>query len=483
MRKNSLKKVSISIVAVLVMTIMLPLMTSADYSEDNLTPNSITINVKDADVRDVLSAIAKNMGYSIIYKGSATTITIKLEDMAPTTAFDYILKNIGVTYLKDGDVLIVASREVLKQDYARSLYLTKFDLTYIDAGTLNSKISQLGIPVTVVSMEANKSSIWVQGFPSDVTKVRELINVLDISENSTIAADGSSDTVANTKTLSYIKLNFIQAHTFNRFLKTLGINVGMVLSPDSQILHLYATPSERQEVASICAQVDNMGSFANVGNANMFEYCALTNVPKDIAISTINSVCSDVEIITVDNATKGFYLKGNLEAIRSAREVLQQLEGNDKLSTPENTFFTYSLKNITAAEAENRLAGIKLDESVSYYPSAYSEFSKTLYVYCNKDYEQTMRDVLDKIDATEIDTYNAPIYMAATEEEADIMIEYLETMLGISSGVIEWKKFQTGSGCVLYIENADVETIQKVEALMERLKNLKNSYITPGLSI
>ena len=103
MRKNSLKKISISLIVVFIFTFITPLITSAAYDSESLVPDAITINVKDADVRDVLSAIAKNMGYSIIYKGSATTITIKLEDMAPTTAFDYILKNIGVTYLKDGE--------------------------------------------------------------------------------------------------------------------------------------------------------------------------------------------------------------------------------------------------------------------------------------------------------------------------------------------------------------------------------------------
>jgi hypothetical protein len=41
-----------------------------------VSPRSMSLNVRDADVRDVLSAVAVNMGYSIVYKGEAGEITV-----------------------------------------------------------------------------------------------------------------------------------------------------------------------------------------------------------------------------------------------------------------------------------------------------------------------------------------------------------------------------------------------------------------------
>ncbi len=52
---------------------------------DNVSPQRISINVHDADVRDVLSAVAVNMGYSIVYSGDVSTITMKLENVTPET--------------------------------------------------------------------------------------------------------------------------------------------------------------------------------------------------------------------------------------------------------------------------------------------------------------------------------------------------------------------------------------------------------------
>ncbi len=46
---------------------------------------AITLNVVEADVRDVLSAIALSMGSSVIYQGQPVPVTISLTDTARST--------------------------------------------------------------------------------------------------------------------------------------------------------------------------------------------------------------------------------------------------------------------------------------------------------------------------------------------------------------------------------------------------------------
>ena len=101
---------------------------------DNVSPQRISINVHDADVRDVLSAVAVNMGYSIVYSGDVSTITMKLENVTPAAALDYLLKSMGLSYLQEGSTLVVGKRETLTSDFARSISITRFNLAHITSG-------------------------------------------------------------------------------------------------------------------------------------------------------------------------------------------------------------------------------------------------------------------------------------------------------------------------------------------------------------
>ncbi len=430
---------------------------------------TMSINVIDADVRDVLSAVAVNMGYSIVYTGEISRITVELNNLTPSAAFDYLLKILGMTYLREGNTLIVGSREALAGDFARSLSLTKFHLTYIKSQVLTQKIAELKIPVTVLTLATNEKTLWVQGFPVDVGKVRELINMLDIEEN---YDDGNLDSNDPTrKTLSSIPLDYITPYDFNRFLKTLGIENGIATDEDERRLWIYANGDERRTILEISEKVDRKRNYITPYDVDSFQVIRVVNVPKAAAIAAITNMCPSLTVISVDNASKAFMVNGTRLEIERAEEIVDELEtiNNSKIST---TFFVYNLEHITAAEASRRLENVRFADSVFEYSTTHEEFANALFVYCNSDYADQIKELLQSIDTARAPTVmGMPIFLASNMATASSVENYLQTMLGTQiSGTFDY--LTMGDQVVLYLRNSDAETVQLVEQMLNRLTSI-----------
>lgn len=432
----------------------------------SVSPKSMSLNVRDADVRDVLSAVAMNMGYSVVYKGEAGNITVKLENVTPAAALDYILKIIGMTYVQEGSTIIVSTRETLLEDFARSLTLTRFDLKYITPDVLTSKIVQLNLPVTVLTLDANETALWIQGFPLDIAKVRDLITVLDIEENFDVGGVDQSD--QEVKTLSYIHLNYLSAYEFNRFLKTLGVENGLAISDDADYLWIYATPAERKTILDIRSKVDRSSIDVDINQADAFKTLRVTNISKATAINAISAVCPGLTVISVDNAAKAFFVSGESYDIERASELIDELDriNDNAIST---TFFNYKLTHITAAEAARRLAGVTFGDSVRWYVSTHPEFAKSIFIYCNVDYKPQLEELLAGLDAERIETVHLPVFRGTSEAAALGVQAYLELMLGDKiEGVFDTIPMTDG-GSLLYLRNTNAETVKLVEQMINRI--------------
>jgi type II secretory pathway component GspD/PulD (secretin) len=475
--KTTLRAAALTVM-IFVAAMIFPVGALADNSSmssisQGVSPKSITINVKDADVRDVLSAVAVNMGYSIVYKGESSDISVKLENVSPSVAFEYILKLIGMTNVREGRTLIVADRDTLTSDFSRSLSLSRFDLKYITPEVLTSKIVQLQLPVTVLSLESNESALWVQGFPVDIAKGGELIGVLDIEENLDEGNMDSEDQEG--KTLSYIRLHYLSAFEFNRFLKTLGVENGISISDDDDELWIYANPDERSTILDIRSKIDKSSIDVDINESDTFETLTVVNISKNTAISAIKAVCPELTVISVDNASKAFFVSGERYDIDRADEMISELDrvNNNSIST---TFFNYPLEHITSAEASRRLSGVTFGDSVVWYTSTHPEFGESIFIYCNSDYQDQIRELLERIDSERINTVNLSVYVGSTLESAQNCQNYLEAMLGMAAdgGKIEGP-FDThtfGAKTILYLHGTNAETVALIEAILDRLDYL-----------
>jgi len=165
--------------------------TSSDGSNSSDTPAAITsgafsLDVRDADLRDVLSGLAITMNTNIILIENPVRLTFKIENVSPHEAMELILKSIEFSYVEQGNIIIAGKQDKLQKNFFDEMILTKFTLHYITATKLGSMLDGLAVPTQKIIVDENQKAIWVQGTPQALLKVKELIKSMDIAENNAI---------------------------------------------------------------------------------------------------------------------------------------------------------------------------------------------------------------------------------------------------------------------------------------------------------
>ncbi len=152
--------------------------------------SAVSIDVRDANILDVLSLLAYKIGVNIIYLEEPVRITFKSEALSPVTTLELILQNQGFDYLVVGRNYVVAQRERLFADFTERLMLTRYGLFYVSASSMQDYLSQLGVEARSLTVDSNQQALWLQGTPMTLGKAREVINALDVMENADFAVGG-----------------------------------------------------------------------------------------------------------------------------------------------------------------------------------------------------------------------------------------------------------------------------------------------------
>ena len=316
----------------------------------------ISINLKNADICDVLSALAVNMGCNIIYIDSEEPekIDLSIQDVTVEDALDYFLKSMGKEYIKDKNTIIAGPREVLENNYMDRIALTKFNLKYIRSDVLASQINALSIPVKTVTLHTNDKVIWVQGLPSDLSKVAELIAMIDKAENLSLSEYYK---------LTPISLNYITAEQLGEVLSTMGFYRGLIIESNPMTLWIYGTEKDVTMANEVKTQLDIEQNA--VTNNFIFKRKNLLYLTSSKARDILSELGIDVNIISLDRKMKTVWLNGTEKAVDLALSVLNELDIEDYME--HNHMTVYNLKNITAKEAMARLSFIQNEKNVKFY--------------------------------------------------------------------------------------------------------------------
>ncbi|MTI81184.1 MAG: hypothetical protein FH758_09895 [Firmicutes bacterium] len=154
--------------------------TSAAFDENS---PRITLNMQGVDMQDLLSALAIKMGVNIILlETEPLTVTFKADNVTPRQAMEIVIHTKGLTYIQNGDTIIVGQPNALHEEYFDEMFLTRFDTEHIEAEKLKNMIGELGIDSRIKSIisDDHQNIIWVQGTPQALNKVQELIANVDI---------------------------------------------------------------------------------------------------------------------------------------------------------------------------------------------------------------------------------------------------------------------------------------------------------------
>lgn len=142
---------------------------------------TISLDVKDMDLTDVLRMIADQSGTNIIAsKNVKGLVAINLQDVSVETALDAILKVNNCAYVREGDIIQVYTlAEYSQKDQFSKLYTKVFRLQHVKAADLKQAISSLKSTRGMVEIEAKSNTIIVTDTSENIRSVEEAIKELD----------------------------------------------------------------------------------------------------------------------------------------------------------------------------------------------------------------------------------------------------------------------------------------------------------------
>ncbi len=460
------------------------------------TSSTISIYFKDADLIGALETVLAHTGYTMIFKGSTTTIPeLSLDNVTPLTAIDYILRMVDMTYIKHDDIIYVGTASELNSSFVDKEALTKFSLKYISTDTLTSQLSTLGVSVKLVKVDINLREFWISGTPMQLAKVNQLIKTLDNKKNTTIGSAKISSS------LTAIELKYITASEFSSLLGSLGLHTGIVMSAHPMTLYVYASGDAYQDIMNVKKLVDfqdeNVQSEENPetdgttgdtsqdatkpddtnkpndstqdntnndvvitdGETSLIKI-QLEYITKENASEIVNTFGYDVDILGLDLYEKTIWLKGEAEEVEEAVERIKENDTADNDAT--RTFFTYDLQNIVASELQSKIAFFDLGE-VEFYFGSYPERTKSIMVYCNRNQAEEIKGIIASLDNNLGEMYY-PIHTITSEEEKidiDAKVQFVVKLLDIptiTADSFEYSENLTPSGdgvkYVLYVKES-----------------------------
>lgn len=481
-----------------------------ESSASTWSSSRLSLNLVDANVKDALSAIARNAGYTIIFVGDATTtLTVNLEQMSALKAIDYVTRLASLSYLKDGNTLMVGTTAELNEKFVDKVVMTKFTLKYITVGVLQTQASALGLSnVQYVSTEADDGTVFVSASPKELAKIQELIKLIDVSSN--INA-GAALVAANFKE---INLEHITAEEFSSLLSSLGLDPGIVVASRPYTLYTFVTGSALADIKTIKAVIDKPLTGANLSasksdqvvepsttpssgtgepatpgtstgtpgtstgtaETKILREVELEYIDRTMAVGIIDSFPYEVNVYGPEKMTKKLWLMGTESEVNKAESKIKEFDTESYADSMklENTFFVYDLQNCTAQEMLDRLANINL-ENVTFKTNAYPTISKALIVYCDYAKQEQVKSLLDAMDmASTEEVLNRAVEVTANEAVARNRIAGLMSVhpeiptMDQFTFVTADSKTGSGSACTTYVK-ATPEMADYIKGLLTEL--------------
>lgn len=150
--------------------------------------DKISVSLRDADVKQVLRMFADKAKMNIIFHNSVSgTVTIDLKDVSADTALEFILDAAELTYVRQDNNLIIATKDAAKDlSYARQNF-TVIPVKYANAQSIANFLNKSmftgkyqGVSsVPVVAVNASKNELMVFGTEEDEKLIYKLLERLD----------------------------------------------------------------------------------------------------------------------------------------------------------------------------------------------------------------------------------------------------------------------------------------------------------------
>lgn len=157
------------------------------------TGDPISLNLKDADIKDVLRTFAQLTGLNIAVDPQVSgTVTVDFVDVPWDQALDLILRQNGLTFILDGNVMRVGTIDRLAQETQASRRLAEeerlsvptttlsFQLSYAKATEVAGLLKDIASPRARIIVDPRTNQLIISEIPQYLQVMRNLIDTVDI---------------------------------------------------------------------------------------------------------------------------------------------------------------------------------------------------------------------------------------------------------------------------------------------------------------
>ncbi len=256
---------------------------------------NVSVDFKDADIRNVLKVLAYKSGVNIIAAPEVVgQVSIQLKDVPWQKALDVILSTYGYSYEQDGKILMVTTidnlkkrRENMKALAEQELVISEtFVLNYGKAEEVRASIDKMKSPRGSIHWDKRMNAIIVSDVETSLRMIRAVIKELD-----TVTPQ------------VYIEAKMIET-TLNKS-ENLGIDwnvVASVTGPMRATTYPFTGNSQNKYTNSpdFPVSTDEVEPFFQYGTLDLTKATAMLNMLKSRADTNI---VSNPKIVTLNNQT------------------------------------------------------------------------------------------------------------------------------------------------------------------------------------
>jgi len=137
----------------------------------------ITMDFKEADIRNVLRIISYESGVNIIPGPEVQgTVSVRVANVPWERALDAILKANGFAYVRDGNIIRVGTMKKLKEE---ELQTQTYFLNFATAATVKESLKEVLSERGKINTDARTNALVVTDIPSRLTAIQKIIKALD----------------------------------------------------------------------------------------------------------------------------------------------------------------------------------------------------------------------------------------------------------------------------------------------------------------
>ena len=157
------------------------------------TGEPLSLNLKDADIKDVLRTFAQLTGLNVaVDPGVRGTVTVDFADVPWDQALDIILRQNGLTYVLEGNVMRIGTIERLAAEAAATRRLAEeerlnvptttviFQLSYARATEVQNLLREISSPRARIIVDSRTNQLIVTEIASYLQTMRNLIDTIDV---------------------------------------------------------------------------------------------------------------------------------------------------------------------------------------------------------------------------------------------------------------------------------------------------------------